>query len=333
MGGDGLMTLRLTLRGVDEWMLMRQLVTQGLAAGETTRISYDFEARELRSDWLDHYPTCLGRRDDLNVSFGEDIYLATKKSGDTPGRAVLLVDDTRPPSLDDLLEVLPRLSFRIGVGGPIHRRWTAPSLGLAEAPRAGFGEGNDPHGWAAFFKSDGHDQIAHRRVLEHGPWRTLRADNDVTLVQFHDLDADPETALIQAMPGHHLLGYAEDRAGTFFHRETHPIAKAWSGLYDPDSKELIVTVPPGGPVTRKHMLDTAWKRFAMNQKGEKPVDRVAWVFIDEQDALEHAPRLWLRGFDVRAFAPAGHEYAIDEEYAAAFPKPDWVKRVQDREGR
>ena len=327
------MNRTLGFRGEDEWALMHAIVDIGLVHGHPSTISYDFEKRTLRPDWLDYYPSQLGRRDDLSVHYSETVRLYTSTSGDTPGRAVRVRHYDLEVDVGEVLELLPHLPFRIGVGRSIHDPWSAPSLGLTGAPHAGFGEGNDPHGWAAFFKSDGHDQIAHRRVLEHGPWRTLRADNDVTLVQFHDLDADPETALIQAMPGHHLLGYAEDRAGTFFHRETHPIAKAWSGLYDPDSKELIVTVPPGGPVTRKHMLDTAWKRFAMNQKGEKPVDRVAWVFIDEQDALEHAPQLWLRGFDVRAFAPAGHEYAIDEEYAAAFPKPDWVKRVQDREGR
>ncbi len=100
---------------------------------------------------------------------------------------------------------------------------------------------------------------------------------------------------------------------------------------NPDNNELIATVAPGTRPDRRRMQDIAWKRQRMNDQGEQPVDKSTFVFVDEADARRSHPALWLRGFDVRYFDGPGNEVPIDE--VPTFDKPDWVKRLQDSEGR
>ena len=78
----------------------------------------------------------------------------------------------------------------------------------------GFAQTRAP-GWGCMFVGErGHAQLVSRRWLEYGPWLLDRFADDVSLIQFHDLDADPATALAQALPGHRRLG-DNDTGGGF----------------------------------------------------------------------------------------------------------------------
>jgi hypothetical protein len=192
----------------------------------------------------------------------------------------------------------------------------------------GFGEGHYDHGWACAFKGDGHDQLVSRRWLDYGPWRLIRGDNDVSLVQFHDLEADDLVALEQAKPGHQCMGISPE--GGFI----EPLPFPWKfpdlrKLYDPGARVLTVVVH-GRTVSGREMLEAcALRRY---QALEVPVDNVAFVFLEERAAREHLHALWLRGLECRAII-AGREVRLDQDYEAPPPvEPEWVQRVRDRDG-
>jgi hypothetical protein len=62
------------------------------------------------------------------------------------------------------------------------------------------------------------------------------------------------------------------------------------------------------------------------------VRQVAFVFVEEANARRHLHDLWLRGLECRWMSPRG-EVRLDHYDAPPPAPPDWVKAVQDREGR
>lgn len=96
-----------------------------------------------------------------------------------------------------------------------------------------FGDGHYGHGWGCAFKGDGHRNLVSRRWLEHGPWQLVRGANDVSLVLFHDLNADPATALEQAKPSHQRMGISPEGGyiqSSFVYR--HDL----SGMFEPSRR-------------------------------------------------------------------------------------------------
>jgi hypothetical protein len=195
-----------------------------------------------------------------------------------------------------------------------------------------FGNGHNPLGWMCAFKGEGHKALVSRRWLEFGPWRLIRGKDDLSLVQFHDLAVDDETALEQARPGHQRMG--NSAIGGFI-----PVAFTWDilrdpatgsikGLYD-DSSQTLIQVVAGRKVDHFEMMEAA--AVKARQPLAKPVRQVAYVFIEEANARAHLHELWLYGLEVRGLIN-GREIRIDEDYAPVRHVPDWVKRVQDREG-
>jgi hypothetical protein len=88
----------------------------------------------------------------------------------------------------------------------------------------------------------------------------------------------------------------------------------------------------------EHMKVAAWF------KREQPVpdlqiDQVAFVYFNETIARRQLPLLWRMGLEVRLQTPQGQR-RLDEPPPPVVPStsrrppvvPDWVKRVQDREG-
>jgi hypothetical protein len=181
------------------------------------------------------------------------------------------------------------------------------------------------HGWAFLLKGNGH-RLVSPRVIEHGPWRRLRDDaSDVTLFQFHDLEADADTALAQARPGHALLapvwlgGHYASQLWLF--RESATDYKPT--FYDRSTRTSIVLVQDR-EVSPAEMGIAAGTR--VHQIFPEPVDQVAFVFMDEATARRQLPALWLYGLEVRAMTAAG-ERRIDLDYEPQPPTiPDWVKR-------
>lgn len=104
----------------------------------------------------------------------------------------------------------------------------------------GFGDGHYSLGWCCAFKGAGHDRLVSRRWLEHGPWRLLRDEaTDLSLVQFCDLEADPDVMRAQAIPGHERMGI-RDTGG--FIQTDFCWCYDWEGTYVPEERTLQVVV-------------------------------------------------------------------------------------------
>ncbi len=199
-------------------------------------------------------------------------------------------------------------------------------------PWIGFSDGHFGHGWlCAFSGADGHARLVSRRWLDHGPWRVIRdEERDLTLVRFHDLEADEGTALAQAHPGHVRMGISGQ--GGFI--QSHFV---WTGFqatsYHPASRTLNLFVE-GRDVTPFEMPQAAAVKRYQPHEG-RPVDRVVYTFLREAEARRHLHELWLHGLEVRytSSGPGERFRRIDDSYEPPpYELPDWVERVRDREG-
>src|SRR5262245_38577060 len=150
-------------------------------------------------------------------------------------------------------------------------------------PGPGFSDLHFPLGWACAFRGEGHDRLVSRRWLEFGPWRLLRGDNDVSFVQFHDLDADPDIAFAQARLRHERMGITA--TGGLIQSEyvyTQPI----DGLYAPEECRLRILVH-GREVSQLEMLDACAARHYQALGPGRPLKSIAYVFADEGEARFH----------------------------------------------
>jgi hypothetical protein len=197
-----------------------------------------------------------------------------------------------PRRVDAVTELLATLPFEIASFATIHPSWRAGD-GAYLAPS--FGDGHLPHGWACAFRGRGHDRLVSRRWLPAGPWR-LHEQGDMSFVQFHDLDLDAASALAQARPGHARMGITPE--GGFIYTDyvyEHDLA----GHYRPAQRMLKILVSRRD-VSRTEMLDACAARFEQALGPERPIDDVAFVFIEEARARRHLRELWLRGLRCHA---------------------------------
>jgi hypothetical protein len=196
--------------------------------------------------------------------------------------------------------------------------------------RPGLGDGHFGAGsFAAFRGEDGHRRLVSRRWLDHGPWRLIRDEaTDLTLVQYHDLDADEATALEQAKLGHQTMGI---RPHGGFIQKRFVWGRLEPNFYDRQRRTSIVLVHHDDPVAPRQMLEAAALKLWQPHE-DTPIDQVAFVFTKEANARKHLRDLWLRGLEVRVMGTHG-EVRIDDTYDPGPPEvPDWVQAVQDREG-
>lgn len=260
-------------------------------------------------------------------------YLSWARSSADPSRGFIKAYTSRiKPSVLVARGLLGELPFEYGIGRGLSSEWGFAGSRI-DYSGPNFGEGHYNLGWMCAFKGAGHDELVSRRWLEHGPWRLIRGQNDLSIVQFHDLRADDETALEQAMPGHDRMCVPPENGFIWpqfsWDRLIDPETRALKGLYD-ESAQTVMQVVAGRKVELWEMLEAA--AIKSRQPLAMPVRQVAYVFIDELNARAHLHELWLRGLEVRTFI-RGRENRIDEDYQPPPPKtPDWVKRVQDREG-
>jgi hypothetical protein len=162
--------------------------------------------------------------------------------------------------------------------------------------------------------------------LEYGPWRVIRIPDDITFIQFHDLTADAETALEQAKPGHERMGIS-DFGGflqTDYVYEYKPI-----GPYVPEERKLKIIVH-GRDVTQTEMLDACAARHYQALGSERPLDNIAYIFMEEEPARAHLHELWLRELECWAIIE-GREVRLDTDYHPTPVKPEWVLRLEGRE--
>lgn len=189
-----------------------------------------------------------------------------------------------------------------------------------------FGLGHVTHGWACAFRGNGHQRLVSRRWLDAGPWRVIRRAGDLTVVQFHDLAADPDTAAEQALPAWERMGIS--LTGGFlqvpyvFHHDVE-------GLYIAETRTLEIVVPPNGAVDQLQMRDACAVRTRHGHvpADRKPIDQVAYVFLEPADARAHLHEMWLRELEVWQVDQSGKR-RLDLEYQPVPPAPPaWVAAV------
>lgn len=209
------------------------------------------------------------------------------------------------------------------VACPDRRWWKAKRKTIPS-----FGQGHYALGsFCAFTGRAGHARVVSTRWLDHGPFRVI-PDGDTTWVQFHDLEADEDTAWSQAHPGH--LWMADKNHGGFVER-----SDTWF-VFEPSSFDRatgtsIVLVHGSEELTGLHMLEAACAKVLQPFDGIT-VQQVAFVFFDEANARKHLHALWLRGLECRWMSPRG-EVRLDTDYdPTPPPRPDWVVALQDKEG-
>ena len=192
-----------------------------------------------------------------------------------------------------------------------------PWPGSYRAPS--FGRNHFPHGWGCAFKAGGHDRLVSRRWLDFGPWVIHRGDDDLSLVQFHALDASPKTALAQAKPGHRTMGISEE--GGFLQRK-YVFHTSLSGLYD-TAEQMLRIVVVGREVPPIELLDA---RAAVTQgrlTEDQPLRRIAYVFPKPDEARRHLHSLWLRELECWTVRD-GVETRLDTDYRPVPVPPKWA---------
>ncbi|NUU25575.1 MAG: hypothetical protein HOV68_29340 [Streptomycetaceae bacterium] len=190
----------------------------------------------------------------------------------------------------DVATFLSELPFDFASFATLHREWFG-RLGYRRIPR--FGGGHYPHGWACAFRGDGHRFLVSRRWLDLGPWQVLRGPDDTTLVQFHDLDADAATALEQARPAHRLMDDSE--VGGFL-PEPYLYSDDVKGVYD-ERRRVLKKIVLGRAIGLDEMRDACAARRDDVFGPERPVDSVAYIFPDADEAYANLPRLWPYGLE------------------------------------
>lgn len=307
--------LRVSLTGPDlRDLLARVRDSSIVASGLPESVSVDDKDKPPSADWIERWvPAC---RRDVFASFGgHGRFLDYAKDVIIKAANPALPYD--PKSILAWLEGLP---FRVASFGSIHEDW----YDKPEFPIAGFGDMHEPLGWACAFRGDGHNRLVSRRWLEHGPWRLLRGDNDISLIQFHDLQADAETAFKQAQPGHLRMGIS-DTGG--FLQSGYVYSHKIDGLYDPDERRLRILIHGRG-VSQLEMLDACAARHDQILGPERPLLAIAYVFADEGEARAHLHELWLRELECRAVID-GREVRLDADYNPKPVKPDWVRAMDE----
>jgi hypothetical protein len=303
---------RLMLRcdGVDAGKLIERALASGFpSAKPPDRVKVDLKPRVPSGPWTAVVRHC----DHLDVYWdGQD-----ERGGLDWSRKWNEATLRRDPytfTLESVLALIRSWPFEACRTDPVHSSWFHDS---------GYQSG---HGWAFALRGAGH-RLCSARILDRGPWRILRdEEHDVTMFQFHDLDAPADLALEQARPGHALLGSS-------WHYVGHPLlfpnnvkaAGYKPSFYDPGTRTSIVLVQDR-EVSVEEMGVAAATR--VHQIYPEPVAQVAFVYIDEATARRQLPALWLHGLEVRAMTAQG-ERRIDLDYEPPPPPPPpaWVERL------
>jgi hypothetical protein len=301
--------LQLRCEGVDAGTLIERALASGFpSAGSPTCVEVDRRPRVLSGPWTD----VVRDGNDLTVDWGEHAGLDWNRKWDY----VSLRRESFTFSPESVLALIRAWPFEACFTDPVHLSWLSDS---------GY---RSVHGWAFALKGAGH-RLCSARIRDRGPWRILRdEEHDVTMFQFHDLDASADVALEQARPGHALL----EPSWLGGHYVGHPLVFRTSieGLYKPSfydsgSRTSIVLVQER-EVSAEEMSVAAATR--VHQIYPEPVEQVAFVYIDEATARRQLPALWLYGLEVRAMTAQGERRIdLDDEPPPLPELPAWVQRL------
>lgn len=225
-----------------------------------------------------------------------------------------------------ILELVAPWSFELAVM-PLIRSWMddyfAPAISADHALL----------GWGMIVKGAGHEHsLVSRRWLEHGPYALHRGANDMTFIQFHQLDADePKNGLEldaislgQARASHDwlLAGFLRPK-----HRYQHDIR----GVYAKEDGILRVLVNDR-EVSDEELTDACAARRDGRDDPERPIRNIAYVFVERRAAQARLDALWLRGLECRTVED-GAEVRLDEGHQVARRSPAWVTELEQRSAR
>lgn len=302
-------TLMLSLSSTDPKGIMRGLEQLGFTP-ETPDflLEINYEKRGATVDWIDAW---LGEARAITAVSNDGRTLTFDQDG-----LVTLRRTNTELSAPEIFETLGKLPFELLTIGQVYPEWWDE-----EYATYSFSDGHASYGLACAFRGAGYDRLVSRCWLDFGPWRT-RQLGDATWVEFHDIDADPATALEQAQPGWERMGIS-DTGG--FIQTGFVYEDDVNGVYDPTEYKLKVMVPSGN-VSQRKMLEIAAVRHDPRIQRERRIERTAFVFLDEANARRHLHELWLRDHECWAIVD-GLERRLDEGYAPAPVKPDWVMRL------
>jgi hypothetical protein len=218
-----------------------------------------------------------------------------------------------------VMMMLEEVPFTVASFLSIHPDWRARTPAY-DSP--GFGDGHFPLGWGCAFKGAGHEQLVSRRWLEHGPWRLLRGAGDLSVVQFHDLAADSERALQQARPGHQRMGNTPEGG---FLQTGYVYSHDINGFYDAGER-LLKFVVHDRDVPPLEMRDAAAALRLQALGPDKPLQRLAFVFLEPDRAQTHLEALWLYGLECWTII-MGNETRLDADYSPLRRVPEWVSAL------
>jgi hypothetical protein len=320
------------------------------------------EARELepvleavvRWPWFSGEPTEVIADDEIvRVPSGRrwvDVVLAAKQSGGAKfsppngphlrstyvGLARGLRVSARAPEVferaEDVLTLLASLPLEVCSIASAYYEWM--EMSLDDRPTRGFANRHEPLGFGCVFRGRGYDRLVSRRWLDFGPWRILRGPDDLTMVQFHDLDADPQTALAQALPGHERIGISETSgfiqgpslAGKGIKYVVSE--KLPEGLYNRETRTLEVVVA-GRTISQGEMRDACAYRLHKRNDPKTPIEHVAYVFLTDAEARAHLHEMWLRELQVWT-VERGDKRRVDLDYHPTPSPPEWVRELERR---
>jgi hypothetical protein len=229
-------------------------------------------------------------------------------------------------TLDEAFSIVEPLPFEIcGVGAVFFDEWIQ-----ADYERWSFSRRHIDHGWACAFRGAGHDRLVSRRWLDFGPWRVIRRHNDTTFIQFHDLAiTDPAEAYEVAKVGHERMGCSE--TGGFIQQIQDWMLADVRGLYTVGERLLEIVVPPGDAVSQSRMLNACTLRLhhRLTRAAQEPIERIAYIFLDEADARAHLHELWLRELECWLVDGNG-KHRLDLDYHPVPSPPEWVQRLDGK---
>jgi hypothetical protein len=298
-------------------------------------ITVNHEEISFDEDWARE---ALRRGDDLSVSadwlglHGER-YTGPWLKLDPWGLVSWKIEGEEVPTLDSVFAFVSGLPFEILVIGPLFedRRSNAPpgEWDGNREPLDGLSEGHRVHGLGVLFRGKGHERLVSRRWLDHGPWIVRRMEHDTTWIQFHDADADAETAWAQAARAHDRMGISH--VGGYLQHD-YVFHSTIGGLYKAADRSLTI-VRSGEPLTQVELLDVCAYRAQMRTVAKQPIDRVRVLFMEERDARRYLHELWLRELECWCIDAQGREVRLDDGYQPERIVPEWVERVEGRAAR
>jgi hypothetical protein len=271
-----------------------------------------YKPQRPKADWLARMTP--DENDDVAAYFTSDRSesLVVHPNGVVKGRFPFEID------IDKARAVLETAPFDIASFDTLHDSWS--TIDKKYRPPS-FGGRHYPHGWGCAFKGAGHERLVSRRWLDFGPWLLHRGADDLSLVQFHALDASAKEALKQAKPGHLTMGISEEGG---FLQQPYVFRTALAGLYDPEEQTLkIVVLGREPPPVELRDARAAVKQGALNES--QPLKRVAYVFPKPADADRYLHPLWLRELECWTIVD-GVEKRLDLDYAPQPEPPAWAVR-------